>query len=165
MGHNLFLSILPIKGQSSVDGFKEQIEVLSFSHGISQAVTSSVSNQNRTMGRPHHQDFTIAKHLDESSPEILDFCNKGLDIAKAIFTVTQQEAASAKVAPIWTVTMENAIFTSSSIGGGEGSVPVETVSMNYATIKWEFAVQTVGAEKKGTKAAGWDLTKNHPLAK
>jgi len=160
----MYLKIEPIKGQSTVEGFKEQIECLSFSHGVSQSVTNSVSNNTRTVGRPRHQDFAIQKYLDESSPEILDYCNKGEDIKTAIFTLTQEDGKSGTTKPIWTVTMTKALITSTAISGGMGDMPMESVTFNYATIKWEFEVQTSDAEKKGKKAAGWSLEENKAAA-
>ena len=44
----IFLKIDPIKGDSNVDGYVDQIEIMSFSHNVAMQVTNDVSNTNRT---------------------------------------------------------------------------------------------------------------------
>jgi type VI secretion system secreted protein Hcp len=162
---NLFLKLDGIEGQSSVEGFAKEIEVYSFSQGISQQVTAGPSNAVRTEGRPHHQDFTIVKKLDEASPKLMEFCNAGEDVKTATFTFAQADGQTKKLAPLWIVTMTKALITNvSQSGSSGGGIPMETLSLNYATIKWEFKAQNEDAEKKGTAATGWDLAANKPLA-
>src|SRR5271154_6049055 len=123
MPANLFLKLEAVPGQSEVEGFAKEIECLSFSQSVSQMATQSVSNQARTRGRPDHSDFTVTKYLDESTPKILEHCNKGEDVKTAIFTVTQADGTTGKVAPLWVVTMSKALITSVSMGGGGGDIP------------------------------------------
>jgi type VI secretion system secreted protein Hcp len=164
MPASLFLKLEAIPGQSEVDGHAKEIECLSFNQSVSQRATESVSNQARTTGRPNHSDFSVTKYLDESSPKILEHCNKGEDVKTATFTVTQADGTTGKVAPLWVITMSKALITSVSIGGGGGDIPIESLTLNYTAIKWEFKAQTSAAEKKGTAASGWDLEANKAAA-
>lgn len=160
MSAQMFLKLDGIAGQTTVEGVAKQIECLSFSHGISHPMTFGPSNAARTAGRPNHQDFIITKYLDESSPKLIEHCNRGEDVKTATFTFSQSDGPSGKVTPLWVVTMTKAIINSISTGGGGSEIPVETLTLNYTTIKWEFKAQTEDATKKGTAATGWDLTKN-----
>jgi type VI secretion system secreted protein Hcp len=160
MSAQMFLKLDGIPGQSLVDGVAKEIECMSFSHGISHPMTYGPSNQARTAGRPSHQDFTITKYLDESSPKMIEHCNRGEDVKTATFTFSQSDGPSGKLTPLWVVTMTKAIISSISTGGSGGEIPMETLTLNYTTIKWEFKAQTEDATKKGTAASSWDLTKN-----
>ena len=66
-----------IPGTSTMDKFAQQIELLSFSHGVAMQITGDVSNTERTSGKPNHQDFTVTKYLDQSSPKLNEACCKG----------------------------------------------------------------------------------------
>ena len=59
-----------IPGTSTLDKYAKQIELLSFSHGVAMQITGDISNTERTSGKPNHQDFTVTKYLDQSSPKL-----------------------------------------------------------------------------------------------
>jgi len=165
MGSHCFLKLDAIPGQSEVEGVAKEIEVLSFSQSCSNPATMSPSNAIRTSGRPSHSDFTITKYLDESTPKILEYCNKGEDVKTATFTFSHADGPTGKLTPLWICTMTKALITSVSHGGGSGQgVPTENLTLAYTSIKWEFKAQTADAEAKGTAASGWDLETNKVLA-
>jgi len=56
----IFLDIPDIKGQSTIKGFEDKIEVLSASHGVAMQITASPSATERTSGKPYHQDLTVS---------------------------------------------------------------------------------------------------------
>ena len=60
-------------GESTDDDHKGWIEILSYSHAIRQPVTASAG---RAAARGEHEDFTVVKPLDKSSPTLaLYTCN------------------------------------------------------------------------------------------
>jgi type VI secretion system secreted protein Hcp len=165
MSESLFLKLDAIPGQSTVAGFEKQIEVMSWSHGVSQAATNAPSSGTRTSASVNHSDFNFVKTMDESSIKMLEFCNKGEDVKTATFTIGQADGPTGKIEPLWVITLTKAIITSVSLGGSShGGLPTESFSINYATIKWEYKAQTADAEKKGTASTAWDLTKNAAAA-
>src|ERR1700750_1276190 len=80
-----------ITGESTLTDFVKKIEVLSFSHGVAQQITGDQSNTKRTSGKPNHQDFTVTKYLDISSPKLVDFCNQAKPIPTVNITVGQND--------------------------------------------------------------------------
>lgn len=147
-----------IKGETTIDTYKDKIEVLSFSHGVAQPVTGDQSQQKRTSGRPHHQDFTFTKFLDLASASIIDFCDQAKIVASVKFYVLQTEGG--KTNAIWTITLTNVIISSYSVGGGGGGKPTETVTLNYEKIQWDYKQQTIAAGDSGTASAKWSLASN-----
>jgi len=135
-----------IPGTSTLDQYAKQIELLSF------------SNTERTSGKPNHQDFTITKYLDQSSPKLNEACCKG-DVFKSAEVVVARNDKG-KVLPLIRYTLKNVVLSSVSIGGGGGDKPVETVTLNYNHITWDFHHQKAEGSESGHVDTKWDLAKN-----
>lgn len=158
MADAIFLKIPDVPGDSTVANFADQIEVLSFNHGVSAQVTSDVSNQNRTSGRPMHQDFTLTKFLDKSSPLLNQKCCMGSVLGEVVVTVGRNDAG--EILELVTYTLSDVVISSVSVGGGGGGKPVETVSLNYSAITWTYVVQAEGGGGDGNVVGAWDLSEN-----
>lgn len=146
-----------IKGECLIKGYKDQIEVLSFSHGVAQQVTTDQSNTKRTSGKPTHQDFTISKYVDLASCKLVDFCNQAKPIPKLKLIICQNSAGA--VEKIFEYEMTDALVSSVSTGGGGGK-PTETVTFNYTKMSWTYHVQKSDVGEAGSAAATWNLATN-----
>ena len=147
-----------IDGTSTMDKFSKQIELLSFSHGVAMQITGDISNTERTSGKPNHQDFTITKYLDQSSPKLNEACCKGDNFASVEVVVGRNDKGA--VIPLIKYTLKNVVISSVSIGGGGGDKPVETVTMNYNHITWDFHTQKAEGAEAGHIPGKWDLAQN-----
>ena len=147
-----------VPGTSTMDKFAGQIELLSFSHGVAMQITGDISNTERTSGKPNHQDFTITKYLDKSSPLLNESCCKGDNFKSVQVTVGRNDKGA--VIPLIVYTLKNVVLSSVSIGGGGGDKPVETVTLNYNHITWDFCAQQAEGAEKGHIPGKWDLALN-----
>jgi type VI secretion system secreted protein Hcp len=147
-----------IKGESQIDAHTDEIELLSFSHGMSMQVTSDQSNTERTSGKSMHQEFVIMKYLDAATPKLHEYCNKGDSIGQCTILIGRNDNGS--VVPLITYTLDDAIISSISVSGGGGDKPVETLSLNYTKIKMEYKQQNSSTGQKGSNATTWDLKTN-----
>ena len=154
----IILDIPDIKGQSTLKGFEDKIEILSFSHGVAMQITASPSVTERTSGRPNHQDLTISKYVDLSTCPMLAACNAGTNLKTVTVTVGRNDAGT--ILPYLVITLDNTIVSSSSVSSGGGDRPMETVTLNYTKIKWDFTEQKADTGKKGNNGAVWDLALN-----
>jgi type VI secretion system secreted protein Hcp len=162
MSETSFIAIDGIKGESTAAQGKDKIEVLSFSHGVSMALTAGASSNARAHGRCVHQDFTFSKFLDISTPTInLKACG-GDNIKTIELTVFQADAAAGDMVQYYKILFSDCIITNFSVSGGSGGRPVETVTFNYRKIAWSYAQQgqPSPAGKKGTAEGAWDLEQN-----
>ncbi|EYF02866.1 Hcp family type VI secretion system effector [Chondromyces apiculatus] len=157
---NVFWEIEGIKGESTSAQGKEMVELLSFNHGVSMPLTAGPSNTSRASGRAVHQDFTVTKYLDITSPTLNLKCSGGEDIKAMKVHVWKADAAGAPH-KYMQYTFESCIVTSVSVGGGADQ-PIETVTFNYKKISWEYAqqLQTAPGGAKGKAAAAWSLEQN-----
>jgi len=144
-----------IRGTCSLEKYAGMLELLSFSHGVAMQITGDISNTERTSGRPNHQDFTITKYLDEASPKLNEACCKGDTFKTVEITVGRNDKGT--VIPLIKYTLKNVVLSSISVGGGGGDKPVETVTMNYNQITWDFHAQKAEGEQVKTS---WDVVKN-----
>lgn len=144
-----------VKGESTKEGFKDKIELLSFSHGVAMQITGDIGNSERTSGKPNHQDMTVTKYLDRASPLLNQSCCEGKSFPQVDIIIGRDDHGS--VAELVRYTMKNVIISSISIGGGGGDKPVETVTLNYNQISWSYSPQ----KPEGGGAEGkWNLSTN-----
>jgi type VI secretion system secreted protein Hcp len=156
----IFLDIPDIKGQSTIKGFEDKIEILSASHGVAMQVTGSPSATERTSGKPNHQDLTVSKYVDLSTCPLIAACNAATNLKTITLTVGRNDAGT--MLPYLVYTLENAIVSSVSVSAGSGDRPTETITFNYSKIKWDFTEQNAALGKKGNNGAIWDLATNQP---
>jgi len=154
----LILDIPKINGESLLDGYKDKIEILSFSHGIAMQITGDVSNTERTSGKPNHQDFTFTKYMDASTPHLNDACNKATGLGTVKFYILRNDGTDMLI--LMEYEMSNSIISSVSIGGGGGDKPVETLTINYSALKQTYHSQKEEVGKKGKIETSWDLATN-----
>lgn len=147
-----------IPGTCSLKDFTNQIELLSFSHGVAMQVTGDMSNEERTSGKPNHQDFTVTKYMDKSTPKLNEACCKGDNFSEVKVTVGRNDKGA--VIPLIVYTLKNVVVSSVSVGGGSGDKPVETTTLNYNHITWDFHVQSDSGGESGHVDAKWDLAQN-----
>lgn len=147
-----------IDGTSTMAGYEKQLELLSFSHGVAMQITGDISNTERTSGKPNHQDFTVTKYLDQSSPKLNEGCCKGDNFTSVLITIGRNDKGA--VLPLITYKLENVVLSSISIGGGGGDKPVETVTMNYNKITWDFHTQKAESGEQGHVQTLWNLATN-----
>lgn len=151
-----------INGETQIKDHSNEIEVLSFSHGVAMQITGDQSNTARTSGKPNHQDFTVTKYVDSATAPLIDACNKGTSLGAITVLIGRNDSGS--VIPFIQYDLNDALVSSVSVGGGGGGKPQETVTFNYSGIKWTYTVQGEDVTKKGNVAASWSLATNQPLS-
>lgn len=57
----IFLKLDNIKGESQVEGFEDQIEIMSYSHNVAMQVNNDVSLTERTSGRAHVGEMSLTR--------------------------------------------------------------------------------------------------------
>jgi type VI secretion system secreted protein Hcp len=163
MGFDCFLKIEGIPGESTDDKHKDQIEILSYSHGVKQASSGSASTAGgRGSQRCDHEDFTIVHDIDKSSPKLALFCCNGKHIPSIVMEICRATGDKQKYMEY---KLSDAIVSSVRPAGSskeeKQTIPLEQVSFSYGKIEWTYTA----TDHKTGKAAGdvkahWDLTAN-----
>jgi len=159
MAGDCFLKIDKVPGESTDEKHKDWIEVLSYSHGISQVAGGGRSTGGAASGgRTDHQDFSIVKALDKASPTLNLICCQGDHIPNVVVELCR---ATGKKEKYMEYKMQDVIISSVSIGGGGGGLPTESVTFNYGKLTWNY-IQTdhKTGEAKGNIEKFWSLIEN-----
>jgi type VI secretion system secreted protein Hcp len=164
MATNIYLKIETpeIKGESTDSGHKDQIEILSWSHGVSQTTSPVRSTAGSgTVERANHQDLSFSKYADISSTDLIKHCWAGTHFGKMTIAQFRSAGNEGKDVEFLTIELEDVVISSYNIGAGGGDLPVESVSLAYGkvTYKYDPADQKTGA-KKGNKPVSHDLKTN-----
>lgn len=150
---SIYLKCGKIEGELTGD-HEGWIEVLSFSHGLSQPISCSRGTGDHGSSTVEFQMLTITKNLDTATIDLNKACCNGtvLPIVELEFCQTSNEV----LVCFWKYELGNAFIQSVTIGGSNSDRPYETVTFAYKTIKWTYKPLKDGGETTvGPK--GWDL--------
>ena len=170
MSSNMYLKIErasgTVAGESTDSEHPGQMEILSFSHGQHQSVVGTTSSAGgRTAERVNHQDFSVTKYMDKSTPVLNQSCSEGEHFKKLTFQLYRSTADAGKPVKYMEYILTDAIISSYSVGGGGGDIPVENLSFNYESIKWAYIPQKKEAPGGPDTAipGGWSLKQNKKI--
>jgi len=153
-----------IDGESTLKGFEKFIEISSYSHGVSNYIQPTTSNTGRTTGRPNFQEMTVTKKLDSTTPLINYYCVMGQCLGTTRLHLVRQDAtADGKnhdAIDYMVYEMTDTMISSVSVGGGGGSIPMETVSLNFSKITWTYKSQKTEDGVEETVEQFWDQVTN-----
>ena len=137
MASDIFAKLGDIKGESLDDKHKNEIEVLSFSWGVSNA-GSMASGGGAGAGKATFQDLSIVHRIDKASPALMQACATGTHIKEA--TITHRKAGKGQQEYL-IVKMNDILITSVAHGGASGESASETVSLVFAKVDFEYKPQ------------------------
>ena len=138
MASDIFAKIGDIKGESLDDKHKDEIEVLSFSWGVSNQGSMAFGSGGGE-GKAHFNDLSFAHKVDKASPVLLQACATGHHLKDA--TITARKAGKGQQ-EFLVIKMNDVIVTSVTTGGhGDGGGTTEQVSLAFAKVNLEYKPQ------------------------
>src|SRR5512140_273389 len=160
MAVSICIKLGDIKGESMVKGHEKEIDVLEWSWGLTQSASAHVSTGAGT-GSADVRDLTIKKYVDAASPVLLQECFYGHDKKEAVLTV--MKAGGKTAIDMVKMTMSGTVFISSvNTGHPEPNDRyTETVTLNFAKVKFEYTGQNADQSKGATIAGEFDISKKH----
>lgn len=158
MAFDAFLLLDGIKGESNDAKHKGEIDVRSFSWGVSQSGAGH-TGMGSGAGKADFQDLTIVKAVDKSTPLLKLACASGKHVTKGKLTVRK---AGENPLEYLTIDLENILVSSYSLSGvaGASEIPEEQVTLNFAKMKSEYWTQTAQGAKGENANFGWDVSAN-----
>ena len=139
MAADIFAKLGDIKGESLDAKHKDEIEVLSFSWGVSNTASPSTgSGGGAGAGKATFQDLTIVHNIDKASPGLLQACATGVHLKEA--TITHRKAGKGQQEYL-IVKMNDIIITGVTHGGQAGQAYSETVNLAFAKVALEYKPQ------------------------
>lgn len=141
----IFLRLDQIQGDVTAEGYVGQIELLSFSHGLSHPQSTTADDT----GKLSVAEITVTKPTDRASVRLIEAAVLGKVFAKA--QITYASSDDARFVAYLVVDLTNARVSSVAISSG-GDRPMEQLSLAGEQIRWTFQPRT--AEEV---TFGWDL--------
>jgi len=153
----MFIKIDSMKAESKDKTHKDEIDVLSWSWGMSNS-GSSHTGGGLGSGKVNVQDISFTKYIDKSSPDLMLACCNGKHIKEAKLTVRK---AGEKPLEYLIITMSDVLVTAVSTGGNGGEDRLtENVTLNFAVVKVEYAEQTATGTAGDKPKMGWNIKEN-----
>ena len=130
MAVDMFLKIDGIDGESTANKHKGELELLSFSWGLSQS--TSQTGGGGGAGKVSVQDFTVVKQMNNSSPLLMERACTGQHIPSVQLTLASKETKLEYMK----IKLTDVLISSYSTGGGGtgGAVPMDQVSFSFRGI-------------------------------
>jgi type VI secretion system secreted protein Hcp len=158
MAIHMYLKLDSIKGESSQSKYEDQIEVLSWTWGLTQSGSAHHGSGTGTAGVTVG-DVSIVKFVDRSTPTLIKYCCAGTFFDSGKLTVLK---AGTEPTPYFELELLQGLVTSVNSGGvGPEERLIETVSFNFKVFKLGYTPQKKG-KGEGVIPAGWDIPKNKP---
>jgi type VI secretion system secreted protein Hcp len=153
-----FLKIDGIAGESQDSKHKDEIELVSFSWGLTQAAGGPAVGAGVGAGRAHFKEFQVVMHVSKASPSLFLASATGKHIKEANLSVRR---AGAKGQGIEYLKIKlSDLLVSSFDESGSGDVPVESVAFNFGRIDVSYTQQQPGGVAGGAVTAVFDLSAN-----
>jgi len=138
MASNIFAKIGDIKGESLDAKHKDEVEVLSWSWGVSQS-GSIAPGGGGGQGKASFNDFNFTHHIDKASPGLLKACATGQHLKEG--TITMRKAGKGQQ-EFLIIKMNDIIITSvNPSGSGDTAATAENVVLQFAKVDLEYKPQ------------------------
>jgi type VI secretion system secreted protein Hcp len=137
MAADIFAKLGDIKGESLDSKHKDEIEVLSYSWGMTNSGSISGGGGGGA-GKATFHDLSIIHHVDKASPLLMKACATGTHLKEA--TITQRKAGKGQQ-EYFIVKMNDVIITSVTFSGANGQAPSESVTLAFAKVDLEYKPQ------------------------
>ncbi len=139
MASTIFAKIGHIKGESSDDKHKDEVEVLSWSWGVSNSGSIAHGGGSAGAGKASFNDFNFTHHIDKASPVLLTVCATGEHIKEATITVRKSGKGQQE---FLIIQMNDVIITSvNPSGSGDAATTAENVALQFAKVDLEYKPQ------------------------
>jgi type VI secretion system secreted protein Hcp len=137
MTADIFAKIGDIKGESLDDKHKDEIEVLSWSWGVSHAAPVS-AGAGAGAGKASFRDLSFTHNIDKASPVLMQACATGVHLKEA--TITHRKAGKGQQ-EFLVIKMNDVIVTGVAHGESAEGAHSEAVTLAFAKVDLEYRPQ------------------------
>jgi type VI secretion system secreted protein Hcp len=150
---DVFLKLDGIRGESTDDRHRFEIDVLSYTHSLTGAFARGPGSAGAGAGKTICGPVTITKFVDASSPDLILNVANGKHIPKAVFTFRRP---GAKQLEYYKVTLEDVIITEIEQTDNKSGRAAEKVSLIGRRFFFEYTEVTATGSTGGRPKSGWD---------
>ena len=155
MAADFLLEIDGIKGESKHEKGVGQIEIMSWSFGVSNAGSGNVGSGHGS-GKASLQDIHFTSPMHKGSPTIFESCAVGKHIPKAVLHCRK---SGGKQEEYYMITLTDVLVSSYQTGGSDGSnsMPTDQFSLNFTKIELAYKAQKKDGSLDAAVKSGYDV--------
>lgn len=160
MATDYHLKIDGIEGESLDEKHKNEIEIDSFSWGVTNMGGAARGGGGGT-GKADFTDISFSKQADKSSPKLVKAAASGEHLKKAVLSCRKASGKGGQVEYL-KVVLEDVMVSSYQTGGSAGasSIPMDQFSLNFAKVSYEYMPQKADGTLEGAVSAAYDRATN-----
>ena len=135
MAADIFAKLGDIKGESLDDKHKDEIEVLSYSWGVTNSGSMNYGSGGGE-GKASFHDLSFTLKIDKASPVLMQACATGVHLKEA--TITHRKAGKGQQ-EFLVIKMNDVIITGVTHGGtgSDGSSENETLAFGKVNVEYK----------------------------
>jgi len=161
MAFDAYLKIEGLEGESTSKGMEKQIEIESFSWGVSNAATVGSQAGGISGGKANLSAFTIIKAVDKASPNLMLAACDGSHLKSATVTFRKATGSSGQK-PFEILKFTECMVSSYQLSGTTGGddTPRESVSFEFGKVEMEYYTQKPDGSTSKAGNTGWNRVMN-----
>jgi len=156
MASDIFAKIGDIKGESTDNKHKDEIEVLSFSWGVTNDATIKTGGGGGA-GKATFSDLSFHHTIDKASPNLLRACATGQHLKEA--TITHRKAGKGQQEYL-IIKMNDVIVTGVSLSDSSDGSSAENVTIAFAKVDLEYKPQNAAGSLDAGVHFKYDIKAN-----
>lgn len=158
MAVDYYLKLDGIKGESQGKDHKDEIDIMSWSWGMTQSGTTHLATGSGA-GKANFQDISLTKIVDHSTAALVQYCTTGKHIASGVLSC--YKASGDSRVKFFEIELKKILVSSFSTGGvSEGDQQTENFSLNFGEFKITYKQQTETGAEGPAPDFGWNIPEN-----
>lgn len=159
MAVDMFLKLKGIDGESKDKKHGKEIDILSWSFGMSNAGYGHVGGGSGA-GKVNVNDISVIKYVDKSSPNLMQYCCKGSHIDEGLITVRK---AGGEPVEYVKIKLTEVLITSVQCSAHNTEDRLtESVTLNFSKFEYVYTEQDEKGKAAGSIPITWDIAANVP---
>lgn len=150
-----------LKGEAQREGHEDEIDILSWSWGLSQNGTMH-QPAGGGAGKASVQDLTLTKYIDAATPRLVLACLSGTQFQRATLTGLRVGGDVSRF-PYVVIVMQRVIITALDDRGASGEPFTEDISLNFTELFVRYTKQNQDGSVGEEVAIGWNIRENKRL--
>jgi type VI secretion system secreted protein Hcp len=146
-----------IKGESTDKGHPDEIEIESFSWGVTQTATAG-GGGGGAGGKAVSQDFHFTTGMSKASPSLMLACATGRHFPLATLTCRKAGGNQVEFAKIRLSDILVSSYETDGDAGGQAPVPTDQFSLNFVKIDFLYTQPSTGETVESTFDFGANTT-------
>lgn len=159
-----FLKIDGIVGESTDAKHKGEIEVESFSFGVTHSTSpGGGAGGSGGAGKAAFEDLNVVTPFSRAGPRLLQACATGEHLRSAVLTA--RRSGGKEQFEFMKLTLSDVLVSAyrSGAAGAEAVIPSDQFSLAYSKLQIEHKAQSPSGGAGDSTVAGFDVTRNQKL--